>query len=63
MPKVPYKDLPLAEILNNCNGLDYFLSKKFQIKFCLTVGVIVEFLQQLDAVGYANFYLNAEVRS
>ncbi|CAF3745883.1 unnamed protein product [Rotaria socialis] len=44
LPKVSYRELPLAEILNNCNGLDYFL----------------KFLQSLDAVGYANFYLNAE---
>ncbi|UJR30126.1 hypothetical protein I4U23_017667 [Adineta vaga] len=44
LSKVPYHDLPLTEILNNCNGLDYFL----------------KFLQTIDAVGYANFYLNAE---
>ncbi|CAF4719162.1 unnamed protein product [Rotaria sp. Silwood1] len=44
LPKVSYRELPLAEILNNCNGLDYFL----------------KFLQTLDAVGYGNFYLNAE---
>ncbi|CAF0850409.1 unnamed protein product [Adineta steineri] len=44
LQKVIYHDLPLTEILNNCNGLDYFL----------------KFLQTIDAVGYANFYLNAE---
>ncbi|CAF2909082.1 unnamed protein product [Rotaria sp. Silwood2] len=44
LPKVSYRELPLAEILNNCNGLDYFL----------------KFLHTLDAVGYGNFYLNAE---
>jgi sorting nexin-13 len=44
LQKVTYHDLPLTEILNNCNGLDYFL----------------KFLQTIDAVGYANFYLNAE---
>ncbi|CAF0911503.1 unnamed protein product [Rotaria sordida] len=44
LPKVSYRELPLTEILNNCNGLDYFL----------------KFLQTLDAVGYGNFYLNAE---
>ncbi|CAF0828646.1 unnamed protein product, partial [Didymodactylos carnosus] len=42
--RVPYHDLPLTEILNNCNGLDYFL----------------KFLQSVDAVGYGSFYLNAE---
>ncbi|CAF3700113.1 unnamed protein product [Rotaria sp. Silwood1] len=44
LQKVTYHDLPLTEILNNCNGLDYFL----------------KFLQTIDAAGYANFYLNAE---
>jgi len=44
LQKVTFHDLPLTEILNNCNGLDYFL----------------KFLQTIDAVGYANFYLNAE---
>ncbi|CAF1211873.1 unnamed protein product [Adineta ricciae] len=44
LQKVPYHDLPLTEILNNCNGLDYFL----------------KFLQSIDAIGYGNFYLNAE---
>ncbi|CAF1171845.1 unnamed protein product [Rotaria sordida] len=44
LQKVTYHDLPLTEILNNCNGLDYFL----------------KFLQTVDAAGYANFYLNAE---
>ncbi|CAF1006302.1 unnamed protein product [Adineta ricciae] len=42
--KVSYRELPLTEILNNCNGLDYFL----------------KFLQSIDAVGYGSFYLNAE---
>ncbi|CAF1257611.1 unnamed protein product, partial [Didymodactylos carnosus] len=42
--KVSYHDLPLTEILNNSNGLDYFL----------------KFLQSVDGVGYGNFYLNAE---
>ncbi|CAF4365813.1 unnamed protein product, partial [Adineta steineri] len=44
LPKASYRELPLTEILNNCNGLDYFL----------------KFLQSVDAVGYGNFYLNAE---
>ncbi len=62
---MPYHDLPLTEILNNCNGLDYFLSK-FSIIFSSKNSIIkwfefVEFLQTIDAVGYANFYLNAEV--
>jgi hypothetical protein len=60
---VAYHDLPLTEILNNCNGLDYFLSKLMFIGFTTkkSASFFVEFLQTVDAVGYANFYLNAEV--
>ena len=63
MPKVSFRDLPLTEILNNCNGLDYFLSKiSSEIEFFkLIFRVFEEFLQSIDANGYGNFYLNAEV--
>jgi len=31
--------------------------------FLISIRTFVEFLQSIDAVGYANFYLNVEVNS
>jgi len=42
--KTNFRDLTLTDVLNNDNGLDYFL----------------KFLQSIDAIQFGNFYLNAE---